>query len=222
MTERSAQPNKKDVAETLLNKGNVFLHLDPRKKEVIVPKWLKDQLQLVLQIGYDLPIPIPDLFIDDSGVSATLSFNRSPFACYVPWNSLFALVGDDGRGMVWMSEMPAELAAEIEREARRHKSIKPESAVPSEGRNALDVKDSTSSSNGARSQKAKSDDERELLPQPSDGKSTIDLEETSSDLPSISHLPRTRAKKKSRSSRPSAKRPSRKPRELPPYLRVVK
>jgi hypothetical protein len=42
-------------------------------------------------------------------MSCTLSFNRSPFYCVVPWPSVFAMVGEDGRGMVWPDEMPPEL-----------------------------------------------------------------------------------------------------------------
>lgn len=112
-------PNKKDVARALLLKGTVFVHLDPRSDAVAVPPWLKRQPQLVLQVGLDMPVPIPDLRVDDAGVLGTLSFNRTMFTCVVPWDAVFAVVGDDGRGMVWPASMPPEIAAEVEREARR-------------------------------------------------------------------------------------------------------
>lgn len=115
----SSLPNKKDVARALLLKGTVFVHLDPRSDTVAVPPWLKRQPQLVLQVGLDMPVPIPDLRVDDSGVLGTLSFNRTSFTCVVPWDAVFAVVGDDGRGMVWPASMPPEIAAEVEREARR-------------------------------------------------------------------------------------------------------
>ena len=115
----SSLPNKKDVARALLLKGTVFVHLDPRSDAVAVPPWLKRQPQLVLQVGLDMPVPIPDLRVDDSGVLGTLSFNRTSFTCVVPWDAVFAVVGDDGRGMVWPASMPPEIAAEVEREARR-------------------------------------------------------------------------------------------------------
>lgn len=114
-------PPKKDVARALLLRGSVFVHLDPRVTEVVVPQWLRNQPQLVLQIGLDMPIPIPDLRVDDDGVYGTLSFQRSPFTCQVPWKGVFALVGEDGRGMVWPEDLPGEIASEVEREAaRRH------------------------------------------------------------------------------------------------------
>lgn len=112
-------PPKREVAHALLTQGAAFVHLDPRAVDVVVPDWLKRQPQLVLQIGLNMPVPIRDLRVDDAGVFGTLSFNRAPFTCMVPWHAVFALVGDDGRGMVWPDSMPAEIAQEIEREAER-------------------------------------------------------------------------------------------------------
>jgi hypothetical protein len=104
------------------------VHLDPRLASVRVPEWLKRQPQLVLQVGLDMPVPIPDLRVDDTGVFGTLSFNRAPFTCVVPWEAVFAVVGDDGRGMVWPGRMPQEIAAEVEREAHRARVAVPRGA----------------------------------------------------------------------------------------------
>jgi Stringent starvation protein B len=124
-------PYKRDVANMLLRKGSLFLHLDPRVGDVVVPPWLRHQAQLVLQVGFDMPIPINDLRVDENGVFGTLSFSRTPFSCLVPWNAVFALVGDEGRGMVWPDSMPAEIVAEVEREAMRAKhSSEPRDAQP--------------------------------------------------------------------------------------------
>src|SRR5438270_9082262 len=103
-------PPKKEVALALLERSSVHVHLDPRANGVVVPPQFKRQPQLVLQIGLNMPVPIPDLRLDDNGMSCTLSFNRSPFHCVVPWASIFAMVGDDMRGMVWPDDMPPEVA----------------------------------------------------------------------------------------------------------------
>jgi len=103
-------PPKKDVALALLERSSVHVHLDPRGAGVVVPPWFKRQPQLVLQIGLNMPVPIPDLRLDEEGLACTLSFNRSPFYCVVPWLAVFAMVGDDGRGMVWPDEVPPEIA----------------------------------------------------------------------------------------------------------------
>lgn len=103
-------PPKKDVALFLLQRSSVFIHLDPRSEDVIVPAGFKREPRLVLQIGHNMAVPIPDLAIEEDGWSGTLSFRRVPFRCVVPWTSVFAMVGQDGQGMVWPDDVPPELA----------------------------------------------------------------------------------------------------------------
>jgi len=117
--EEKPLPPKLDVARYLLAQGSVFVHLDPRADTVLVPQSYRSEPQLVLQIGFDMPVPIRDLQVDAEGIYGTLSFNRSPFTCEVHWDAVFALAGDDGRGMVWPDSMPQEISEEIEREAGR-------------------------------------------------------------------------------------------------------
>jgi len=108
-------PPKKEVALALLEGPSLLIHLDPRREGVVVPKWFAGQPQLVLQVGLNLPVPIPDLTVDETGISCTLSFSRSPFWCHIPWSAVYALVGDDGRGMVWPSDVPPEVAAQMQK-----------------------------------------------------------------------------------------------------------
>jgi stringent starvation protein B len=104
-------PPKKEVALALLERTSVFVHLDPRAAAVVVPPGFKKQAQLVLQVGLNMPVPIRDLNLDDEGMTCTLSFNRTPFFCVVPWASVYAVVGcDDGRGMIWPDDVPPEVA----------------------------------------------------------------------------------------------------------------
>ena len=126
MAEEKRLPAKIEVARYLLSQGSLFVHLDPRMDGVVVPKWYRSEPQLVLQIGFDMPVPIPDLQVDPEGIYGTLSFNRSPFTCNVQWEAVFALAGDDGRGMVWPDSMPEEISQEIEREAGREPPPIPE------------------------------------------------------------------------------------------------
>ena len=101
-------PSKKDVALALLEKGSIFVHLDPRRDKVVVPKAFWVQSELVLQFGTQMRVPVPDLDIDDDGISGTLSFARRPFWCRVPWAAVFAIVGEDRRGAVWSQDAPPE------------------------------------------------------------------------------------------------------------------
>lgn len=107
-------PPKKDVALALLERASVFVHLDPRSDAVLVPAWLKKQAQLVLQVGLNMAVKIPDLDVGEDSVSCTLSFSRRPCFCQVPWSAVYALVGEDGRGMVWPEDIPPEVAAQTQ------------------------------------------------------------------------------------------------------------
>jgi len=128
-------PPKKEVALALLERGSVHVHLDPRAGGVVVPAWFKRQPQLVLQVGLNMPVPIPDLRVDEDGMSCTLSFNRSPFFCIVPWSAVFAMVGDDSRGMVWPEDVPPEVATQA-----RGREAEPPAKKPAPPRALTSVK----------------------------------------------------------------------------------
>jgi stringent starvation protein B len=232
-------PGKKDVARALLLKGSVFVHLDPRRDGVVVPAEYRRQPQLVLQVGLDLPVPIPDLRVDRTGVRGTLSFQRSPFTCTVPWEAVFAVVGSDGRGMVWPTSMPKEIAVEVEREAERQKLIGVERAA-GDGRDGRD-----GSGRAGHAQTTK----RRTAARPAQAITTAHGAQRDGDtaqgLPWDENLPPRERHSHVRerddvvgepvrpfrvlpSSRPPAQvavrgaRPTRRSRVLPPYLRVVK
>lgn len=112
-----ATQSKREIAEALLERGSIFVHLDPRIVGVAVPATFRNQPQLVLQVGLAMLIPIPDLTVDDHGIRATLSFSRTPHRCILPWEAVFALVGEDGRGSVFPESMPEEIRREVDREA---------------------------------------------------------------------------------------------------------
>ena len=112
-------PPKKDVAMALLKGTSVFVHLDPRVDGVVVPKWFKKQPQLVLQIGWNMPVPIPDLALDEDGIICTLSFSGSPFFCAMPWNAIYALFSEEGGGMIWPEDVPSELSTKAAKQGPR-------------------------------------------------------------------------------------------------------
>ncbi len=206
-------PPKKEVALALLERSNdrgIYVHLDPRCTGVAVPAWFKKQPQLVLQIGLNMAIPIPDLRLDDEGMSCTLSFNRSPFYCVVPWTSVFAIVGDDAKGMVWPDDMPSEIARQAQVRAvetpARKEPLRVEPAPAAEGKPEAAAK-------GKRTKK------RPALAAVADGDDTPVRESRPVRAPQpaapavVPPAP---------PSRPAAGPTTRKKRELPPYLRVVK
>jgi len=186
-------PPKKDVALALLQGPSLFIHLDPRKPEVVVPTYFKKQPQLVLQVGLNMAIPIPDLKVDDEGVSCTLSFNRRPFWCRLPWSAIYALVGEDMKGMIWPDEVPSEVAAQ-----REGKQPTPVGAAPSRGaRPVRETKKKASAEPSPKEAKSQGQDEPE------------ERSAEAAPRPAVAPVPKSDSGKSGK-------------RELPPYLRVVK
>jgi len=105
----SARPSKRAVADALLARGPILVHSDTRKPGVAVPGRFVGETKLVLRFGYGLNPPIPDLTVDDDGISGTLVFGGVPFGCVLPWTAIFALILDgEARGMVWPEDAPDE------------------------------------------------------------------------------------------------------------------
>ena len=112
-------PRKKAVALDLLERTSVYVHLDPRRPGVIVPQGFLKQPQLVLQIGLNMAIQIPDLDVGEEGITCTLSFNKRPCFCSLPWSSIYALIGEQGGGMVWPEDVPAEVVSQQRSAAKK-------------------------------------------------------------------------------------------------------
>ncbi|MSP63248.1 MAG: hypothetical protein EXR72_23485 [Myxococcales bacterium] len=101
---------KKDILLALLRTSSAFLQLDARAEGVMLPDFLMGERGVVLQLAYDFAIPIPDLAIDDEGVTATLSFRRVPFCCRVPWRAVYAITDGAERRAVFPEDMPGDLS----------------------------------------------------------------------------------------------------------------
>lgn len=102
-------PSKPQAFLALLQEGRPSLHLDARRAGVVVPAHLKGDSHLVLQYGIDLPIPITDLTVDDTGVRATLSFARTPHQTFVPWSAVYVITIDDTRGVLYPEDVPSDV-----------------------------------------------------------------------------------------------------------------
>ncbi len=234
-------PPKKEVALALLERSSdhgIFVHLDPRRVGVTVPPWFKKQPQLVLQIGLNMAIPIPDLRLDDDGMSCTLSFSGSPFYCVVPWSGVFAIVGGDARGMVWPDDVPAEIARQagarpasaesgVRKEGVRPEPIAPVASVPSPAAAAAKVEAKPDAATKAKKPRKRpalaavgsaEDAPAAVAPPAPPSKPARPAPAPPPAAAVPAPVPSAPA------SRPAAglSGPPRKKRELPPYLRVVK
>lgn len=224
-------PPKKDVALALLEQATVLVHLDPRGEQVQVPAWFKRQPQLVLQIGLNMPKPIPDLNVDDDGISCTLSFSNTPHYCHLPWAAVYALIGASGRGMVWPDDVPKEVAGQYvvttpKEDPKPRASLRAVGAEPSpdeqaakadakkkkRARKAKEAKETEKAARAARPARKK------LAPAP-EPESAPAKARAAKPAPAVAAAPATPAR---RASAGSSGAGTKKKRELPPYLRVVK
>jgi stringent starvation protein B len=103
---------KRDLIGWMLQQSNsVFVHLKPGHKGVQVPLQFQNDRKLCLQLGLNLARPIHDLHVTDDGFSCTLSFGGRPSPCSVPWESVFAMVTEDGMGKIWKDDAPEDAPA---------------------------------------------------------------------------------------------------------------
>jgi stringent starvation protein B len=126
------RPSKREAFLALMREGWTSLHLDARRSGVIVPANLRNEAHLVLQYGHDLPIPIPDLEIDDYGVRATLSFQRMPHLTVVPWSAVYVVVCNDGRGILFAEDVPEDVTIISTRSTGDGAPVTDEVTVPAE------------------------------------------------------------------------------------------
>lgn len=92
----------------LLAGGSAFVVLDPRRPGVEVPEYLRGGPDLVLELGYDMAVPIPDLAVDERGIVATLSFNQAPYRCVIPWASVYVVHDGQARGLQFPEDTPPD------------------------------------------------------------------------------------------------------------------
>ena len=107
--ETGVSPSKKEVMLALLEKSEARVHLDARRAGVVLPERLLQDGHVRLDYGYGLTPPIPDLDVAEDGIHATLSFNRVPFATFIPWTAVYLIADYDGNGAVWQEDIPADL-----------------------------------------------------------------------------------------------------------------
>jgi len=89
----NATIKQKVFLESLASCLYVWVFVDSAVKGVSLPANVhKDDAGTVpLTFGMSLPVNIPDLIADDRGISATLSFGRKPFPCFIPWAAVICI-----------------------------------------------------------------------------------------------------------------------------------
>ena len=107
------RPTKLEAFLGLLRQGLVSIHFDARKPGVIVPPQCANDPHTIFQYGIAMPIPIPDLVMNETGVRATLSFSRQPHPTFVPWSAVYVVAcSATGSGVLYREDVPADVPLE--------------------------------------------------------------------------------------------------------------
>jgi len=126
MTQAPATPEQKlAVLLDFLSEGRIariYLVTRPQKGNApLIPERLYAEEVVSFDIGYAMPVPIPDLAVSLLGVSGTLSFNGRPFLVEVPMDCIFmvdsgsrraAFPGYEPSGLFREDPEPSELFLE--------------------------------------------------------------------------------------------------------------
>jgi hypothetical protein len=170
-------PQKFAVFSRFIAKGKVMVTLDARRTGVNVPSHLANEPQL--NLDFSERFGLSDFVYDERGVRASLSFNRQPFFCDVPWSSVYALFSHvDNERLTWARALPQEILAQLPEASVEHLERVLELQVERLLRNAREQR------------------ERELKPAPpleapalSDGADTSDDDAPASDAPAAGDAP---------------------------------
>ncbi len=93
------------LLELLAANAEVYVCVDARHPDVVVPAHHKTDPRLVLRFGY--AIGIPDLAVDASGVVGTLSFGGVGHRCYLPWTAIGGFWTEDDATVLGAAVVPA-------------------------------------------------------------------------------------------------------------------
>lgn len=88
---------KHEITINLLATGNILtIFINMGIPGIEAPSEMFSNYQfpkhMPINIGLNMPVGIPDLQVDEWGICGTLSFNRKPFYCRFPWQSVYTVL----------------------------------------------------------------------------------------------------------------------------------
>lgn len=114
-----AASEKYAVFSRFAEKGKVMVTLDARRPGVSVPQRFGEEPQL--NLDFSLRFGLPDFAYDARGVRASLSFQRQPFFCEVPWSAVYALYSHvDNERLTWARSLPSEILDQLPEASVEH------------------------------------------------------------------------------------------------------
>lgn len=99
---------KNQVFNIFMMHGLTKVWVDPKGKDIQLPRYLHDKEAVVLEFGYTMAKPITDLTVGMFAIEATLSFNGDPYLCVIPWDTVLAITNGDNLGVYYGTEVEHE------------------------------------------------------------------------------------------------------------------
>lgn len=106
----SADDEKFETINKLLDDQYVLVHIDPSFSGVSVPENLKSQPALTLKFSRLFKGGIE---LKSAGIEASLLFGDRYFPCIVPFGAVWGATGESGENIVWPSSAPPEIQSSL-------------------------------------------------------------------------------------------------------------
>lgn len=107
------------VFSRFAEKGKVMVTLDARRPGVSVPTRFAEDPQL--NLDFSVRFGLADFAFDARGVRASLSFQRQPFFCDLPWSAVYALYSHvDNERLTWARSLPREILDQLPEASLEH------------------------------------------------------------------------------------------------------
>lgn len=116
---------KKAILEEFLSHGTTRVVVNGTHPLTKLPEYLLEDYDVHLDLSYDFGIHFP-MSLEDDGIRAVLSFNRSSFPCFIPWDALWLARVQEGsqlRMILFPESVPSAIQRQVEA-ARRQTPLK--------------------------------------------------------------------------------------------------
>lgn len=114
---------KRELVETLLQKGMVLVAVNGRFPGVDRPEHLRGDPQVNLNLSWRFGFPME---VGEWGVRATLTFGGKPYDCALPWQAIFLVVSHVSKERyLFPADVPDELLPGTPRREEAEESAPP-------------------------------------------------------------------------------------------------
>lgn len=107
---------KKAILEEFLSLGTTRVVVNGTHPLIKLPEYLLEDYDVHLDLSYDFGIHFP-MSLEDDGIQAVLSFNRSSFLCFIPWDALWLARVQEG-SQLRMILFPESVPSAIQRQVK--------------------------------------------------------------------------------------------------------